>query len=84
MAKAPVKGFFSKGFLERCEKFFPRKSAEKGEICRIILCKPKKDSPRFFHMWKTLVEKPVENVEKFDFSTGIPAVLKNPAWGRSG
>ena len=25
-------------------------------------------------MWKTTVEKPVENVEKYEFSTGIPEI----------
>jgi len=28
-------------------------------------------------LWKTPVEKPVENVENYELSTGIPALSKN-------
>ena len=32
-------------------------------------------------MWTTLVEKAVENVEKFSFSTAKPQVFKNKGGG---
>ena len=33
--------------------------------------------PLFSSLWKEVVEKPVENVEKCGFSTGIPGSLHN-------
>ena len=39
--------------------------------------------PVFSHLWKTPVEKAVENVEKCEFSTGIrPVSVSGPSCGK--
>ena len=52
----------------------PRKSGKTLESCHTLLCEPKMDIHNQSSLWKTPVEKPVENVENSEFSTGIPAL----------
>ena len=51
-----------------------RKSGKAVEGCRIILCKSAQPFHSYPRLWKTPVEKPVESVENFEFSTGISIV----------
>ena len=48
-----------------------RKSEKKGEPGRKVLCKSIMHACGGCGLWKTLVEKAVENVENKQFSTGI-------------
>ena len=60
-----------------------RKSGKAVEGCRFVLCKSGLHIHTLPKLWKTPVEKPVENVENFEFSTGIPFVSPGaPACGK--
>ena len=41
-----------------------------------MLCEPKMNIHRPDSLWITLVEKPVENVENYELSTGIAPLYK--------
>ena len=49
-----------------------RKSAETCPGPQFILCEPKMNIHSAACLWKTLVEKSVENVENYELSTDIP------------
>ena len=49
-----------------------RKSGKSGESRHIVLCELKMNIHNPHSLWKTPVDKPVENVENSEFSTGIP------------
>ena len=55
------------------------KSAESSALCSLILCEPKMNIHRAAVLWKTPVEKPVENVENSELSTGILMVSETVA-----
>jgi len=49
-----------------------RKSAVFFGLFSFILCEPKMNIHSMARLWKTPVEKPVESVENYELSTGIP------------
>jgi len=53
----------------------PGKSGDLGEGCRFFLCEPKMNIHSLPSLWKTPVEKSVDNVENYELSTGI-----SPLW----
>lgn len=52
----------------------PQKSRKSVEGRRIVLCEPAMYIHRLLFLWITPVDKPVENVENSEFSTGIPGI----------
>ena len=54
------------------------KSGENRDPTPLILCEPKLNIHRIPHLWITLVEKSVENVENYELSTVIPILSKIP------
>lgn len=52
----------------------PQKSRKSVEGRRIVLCEPAMYIHRPLFLWITPVDKPVENVENSEFSTGIPGI----------
>ena len=64
-----------------------RKKCGFCEIPFIVLCEPKMNIHKSPPLWKTLVDKTVENVENCELSTGIPPFwfstpsCGNPAYG---
>jgi len=48
-----------------------RKSGKSAEGCPFVLCEPKMNIHNPHSLWKTLVDNSVENVENYEFSTGI-------------
>ena len=82
-APRPVKGGIFAQFFRCGKNHNLRKSRKKREGCRIFLCEPKVDIHNPHPLWKTLVEKLVENVENYGFSTGIPLLSKTrPSCGK--
>ena len=66
---------------EFLHKLFPmvkihdlRKNGKSGESGRFVLCELKMNIHRLGILWITPVEKPVENVENYELSTGISAL----------
>jgi len=60
-----------------------RKSGKSAEGCPFVLCEPKMNIHNPHPLWKTPVEKPVENVENSELSTGIlPLSGFSPACGK--
>ena len=57
--------------LSCSKKHHLRKSAEIFRLSQAILCEPKMNIHRDTTLWITPVEKPVENVENYELSTGI-------------
>jgi len=55
-----------------------RKSAECFLCAQFVLCEPKVNIHSTARLWKTPVEKPVENVENYELSTGISLFSKFP------
>ena len=55
-----------------------RKNWKPLVFCRIKLCQLFFEYPQGCRLWKTPVEMAVENVEKCEFSTGIPPVSQIP------
>jgi hypothetical protein len=53
------------------------KSGEIRDTPLLILCEPKLNIHRIPRLWKTLVEKSVENVENYELSTDIPLLSKS-------
>ena len=75
----PLKGRLSLVKSEFLHKLFSigkshdmRKSGKSGESRHIVLCELKMNIHNPHSLWKTPVDKPVENVENSEFSTGIP------------
>ncbi len=66
-----VKGVIFAQKLTHGKNHNPRKSGKLPEPCRFFLCEPKLNIHNSLCLWKTLVEKLVENVENSEFSTGI-------------
>ena len=59
-----------------------RKSGTSVDSRRKTLCEPKMNIHNPHGLWKTPVEKPVENVENYELSTGISLLWKfSPACG---
>ena len=72
----PVKPrIFAQTFL-RSDNYEGRKSGEFAAVCRNFLCKSKSYEIPARSLWKTPVEKSVENVENSLFSTGIPPLSR--------
>ena len=53
------------------EKHYFRKNVKTFRFPQLFLCEPKVNIHSFIILWKTPVEKPVENVENSELSTGI-------------
>ncbi len=66
----PVKSFFSQEIPPVVKLLLPQKveGSPKSRKMVYVNCFAYR---RWISLWKTLVEKSVENVEKFEFSTGI-------------
>jgi len=61
------------------KKHHLRKSAESFPPSPVILCELKMNIHNIGHLWKSPVEKSVENVENYELSTGIPMLWKTCA-----
>jgi len=54
------------------KNYYLPKSGESFVLLPFILCEPKMNIHSMARLWKTPVEKPVESVENYELSTGIP------------
>ena len=78
-----VKSCFFAQFVPSGENHKPRKSGKSGEGCRFFLCEPKMNIHNPHPLWKTPVEKSVENVENSELSTGISLLsVSAPSCGK--
>ena len=58
------------------KKHHLQKSGKNVRRCRIFLCEPNMNIHNPHSLWKTLVDNSVENVENYEFSTGISLLCK--------
>ena len=79
LKKFGIESLFMDAIDEACGKAY-MDLLSKEELAPV--CEPKMDIHSTPHLWITLVENPVENVENYELSTGIPIQsLSTPACG---